>query len=279
MEKGKVIITGATGAIGTAVARSLASRHCDLILACRNVEKGEALRASLLSQHDDIDVKVSYLDLSSLKSVADFVKMMERDSVRPNALLNNAGIMCRDFSLTGDGLETTIGVNYVATFLLTRRMIPLMADNFNIVNTVSLTRYIASVDDSLFDFNPNKYSQLRDYGNSKYALLLFTLKLSEMLDKGYVNMTDPGVVDSGMIKMDRWFDPLADVLFRPFCKKPENGAVPACNALFSNGRGLLYHGDKSSMLSDKYRKHPFKDVLWEMTEKLLADKGFLLPSL
>ncbi len=279
MEKNKVIITGATGAIGTAVAHSLASRHCSLILACRNINKGEALRASLLSQHDDIDVKVFYLDLASLKSVADFVNMMEREFVKPDALLNNAGIMCRDFSLTGDGLETTIGVNYVATFLLTRLMIPLMADDFNIVNTVSLTRYIASVDKSLFEFNPNRYSQLRDYGNSKYALLLFSLKLSEMLNRGYVNMTDPGVVDSGMIRMNRWFDPLADVLFRPFCKKPENGAVPACNALFSKGKGVLYHGNKCSILSDKYRKHPFMDELWDMTDKLLADKGFVLPPL
>ncbi|HJH61416.1 MAG TPA: SDR family NAD(P)-dependent oxidoreductase [Bacteroidetes bacterium] len=276
MEKTKVIITGATGAIGSAVADSLASRHCDLVLACRNINKGELLRSSLLSRYDDIDIRVMYLDLSSLKSVADFVRMMEKETVKPDAVLNNAGVMCRDFSLTEDGLETTVGVNYVATFLLTCLLIPHMSEDFNIVNTVSLTRYMADVDESLFDFNPDKYGQLHDYANSKYALLLFTLKLSKMLNHGHVNMTDPGVVNSDMIRMNRWFDPLADVLFRPLCKKPEKAAVPACNALFSKRNGLLYHGDKFSALSDKYHKHHFIDKLWDMTVQLLAEKGFTL---
>ena len=48
-----------------------------------------------------------------------------------------------------------------------------------------------------------------------------------------VNLCDPGVVDTGIIAMDRWFDPLADIFFRPFIRSVANGARPALRALFA----------------------------------------------
>ena len=55
-----------------------------------------------------------------------------------------------------------------------------------------------------------------------------------------VNCADPGIVDSSMIHMDRWFDPIADVVFRPLIRTPRNGAVPALRALFSGETGRIF---------------------------------------
>ena len=64
-----------------------------------------------------------------------------------------------------------------------------------------------------------RYERFRSYGSSKLALLLFTLELARRT-AGRIGVypADPGVVDTGMITMHRWFDPLTDLLFRPLIK-------------------------------------------------------------
>ena len=82
--------------------------------------------------------------------------------------------------------------------------------------------------------------------------------------------------------MHRWFDPLADVLFRPFCKSPEKGAIPAVNALLykstDNGQQSadlvqknvkLFSGNKSKLISQKHYDNPMRKWLWEETEMQL----------
>ena len=73
------------------------------------------------------------------------------------------------------------------------------------------------------------------YSNTKLALWLFTRKLAEMLkDKGItVNAADPGIVSTNIISMDMWFDPLTDVLFRPFIRTPRQGADTAIRLLLA----------------------------------------------
>ena len=139
---------------------------------------------------------------------------------------------------------------------------------------VSLTRYIAKVDRRLFERGAKDYRQLGAYSDSKLALLLFTIALSKRVSFP-VNMADPGVVNSNMIHMDRWFDPLADRLFRPFCKTPAQGAVPAVNALNSENRLFFYRGEGAFALPERYQEHPDLEWLWEETEHRLTGRGFL----
>ena len=158
-------------------------------------------------------------------------------------------------------------------------MIPLMDDGFNIVNTVSVTRGVSKLDEHFFDLDKKRFSQLGTYGKAKYALFLSSLTLSEKIKNGSVNLTDPGVVDSNMISMHRWFDPLADVLFRPFCKSPEKGAIPAVNALLqpiSNSQQptarnvKLFSGNISKVIPQKHYDNPLRKWLWEESCKQLT---------
>ena len=278
MEKSKIIVTGATGSIGLAAVKYLLSKDLPVIMACRNIKKADSQRDNLIKQFPHSEIDVLELDLNSLASIRAFVEEIKNQGFKVDKLLNNAGIICRDFTVNDDGFETTLAVNYLGPLYLSKLMIPLMDNDFNIVNTVSVTRGVSKLDEHFFDLDKKRYSQLGTYGKAKYALFLSSLTLSEKIKNGSVNLTDPGVVDSNMISMHRWFDPLADVLFRPFCKSPEKGAIPAVNALLykstDNGQQStdllqrnvkLFSGNKSKVISQKHYDNPLRKWLWEET--------------
>ena len=278
MEKSKIIVTGATGSIGLAAVKSLLSKDLPVIMACRNIKKADSQRDNLIKQFPHSEIDILELDLNSLASIRAFVEEIKNQGFKVDKLLNNAGIICRDFTVNDDGFETTLAVNYLAPLYLSKLMIPLMDNDFNIVNTVSVTRGVSKLDEHFFDLDKKRFSQLGTYGKAKYALFLSSLTLSETIKNGSVNLTDPGVVDSNMISMHRWFDPLADVLFRPFCKSPEKGAIPAVNALLykstDNGQQStdllqrnvkLFSGNKSKVISQKHYDNPMRKWLWEET--------------
>lgn len=276
MEKSQIIVTGATGSIGSAVVKSLLYKDLGVIMACRDVKKASLQRDVLIKQFPHSEIDILELDLNSLESIKLFVESIKRQGFRVNKLLNNAGVICRDFSVNEDGLETMIAVNYVGPFYLTKLMIPLMEDGFNIVNTVSVTRRVSKLDRHFFDLDKDNFSQLGNYAKAKYALFLSSLTLSEKIRNGSVNMTDPGIVDSNMISMNRWYDPIADVLFRPFCKSPEKGAIPAVNALLWSKDNIvdevrLFSGNKSNVVSKKHYDNPMREWLWRETECRISE--------
>ena len=277
MEKSKIIVTGATGSIGLAAVKSLLSKDLPVIMACRNIRKADTQRDNLIKQFPHSEIDILELDLNSLSSIRMFAENIKNQGFKVDKLLNNAGIICRDFTVNDDGFETTVAVNYIGPLYLTQLMIPLMEDDFNIVNTVSVTRGVSKLDKHFFDLEKKRFSQLGTYGKAKYALFLSSLTLSEKIKNGKVNLTDPGVVDSNMISMHRWFDPLADILFRPFCKSPEKGAIPAVNALLykttrqqDNETTRLFSGNKSKVIPQKYYDNPLRKWLWEESGKQLT---------
>ena len=279
MEKSKIIVTGATGSIGLAAVKSLLSKDLPVIMACRNIRKADTQRDSLIKEFPHSEIDVLELDLNSLASIRTFVEEIKNQGFKVDKLLNNAGIICRDFTVNDDGFETTLAVNYLGPLYLSKLMIPLMDNDFNIVNTVSVTRGVSKLDEHFFDLDKKRFSQLGTYGKAKYALFLSSLTLSEKIKNGSVNLTDPGVVDSNMISMHRWFDPLADVLFRPFCKSPEKGAIPAVNALLqpiANSQQptacnvKLFSGNRSKVIPQKHYDNPLRKWLWEESCKQLT---------
>ena len=89
-------------------------------------------------------------------------------------------------------------------------------------------------------------------------------------------MTDPGIVKSRMLHMDRWFDPLADVLFRPFCKSAEGGATPAVNAITSDCAMQIFRGNGHADVPRRWQQPELAAWLWDETERLLKGKSIEL---
>ena len=254
-----IIVTGCTGSIGSAAVNLLRSRGYNVIGTTRREPRDGERR----------------LDIGSLQSITAFVENLKADGIKVDGLLNNAGTMERQYATNADGFERVTATNYIGTYLLSRLMVEAMGPQLTVANTVSLTCYIAHFDHSFFNLDAQNYSQLGAYANSKYAVMLFSQELARRTGNN-VNMTDPGVVNSRMLHMDRWFDPLADALFRPFCKSAEGGALPAANAVTADCSLQLFRGNRHSDLPRRWQNTELAAWLWNETERRIKDKGITL---
>jgi NAD(P)-dependent dehydrogenase (short-subunit alcohol dehydrogenase family) len=243
-------------------------------MACRNPRKAEEVRSRILSELPDADISIGQLDLTSLESVQSFVEGLGPEPLE--SLFNNAGTISRSYSLTGDGLENTFSVNYFAPVLLTRLLLPRMIPDAMVVNMVSLTCRYVTVDEDSIRPAPEEFSQLGTYARSKLALLRFSLELARRHPEIRVNLADPGVVNSSMIDLGHWFDPLADVLFRPLCKSPERGVQPALAALRSSERSRYFVGRRCIGIPRRY-DDPDTDLrLWTATDRIFSNYSVYL---
>ena len=84
--------------IGFATALELAKRNARVILACRNKERAEAARDTIVQATGNKNVVVRELDLSRLKSVREFAEQVNAEEERVDFLINNAGV-------AGEGLQ------------------------------------------------------------------------------------------------------------------------------------------------------------------------------
>ena len=114
-----VIITGSNTGIGKATAIDLAKRNARIILACRNVEKGEKAVLDIQRESGNDNVVFRQLDLASFASIRQFVALILKEEPRIDILINNAGIFMCPYTLTQDGFEMQFGVNHLGHFLLT----------------------------------------------------------------------------------------------------------------------------------------------------------------
>lgn len=273
MQKASIIVTGATGSMGRAAVRALAAKGGSVIAACRSRERGEKMAAEISAEFPCASIELAQVDLSSIASVQNFADSMEGRCIK--GLFNNAGTLLRDYTLSQDGLEMCTAVNYIAPFILCGRIGAMMPPGGNIVNMVSLTCRYVSIDNGFFTDGPEKYSQLGTYAKTKLALMLATMEYARRHPELHVNVSDPGVVNSNMISMGRWFDPLADIFFRPFISSPEKGVAPALRALGTDVTGKLFIGRKIKDIPQKCLRSADAGRLWHETEitiKSITDK-------
>ena len=277
MEQKLAIITGADGGMGTEITRAVALAGYRVVMACLDMQRASAKQQMLVRETGNPSIEVEKIDLASLASVADFANRMLQRGERIGLLMNNAGTMETARKVTEDGLERTVSVNYVGPYLLTRKLVPLMGVGSRIVNMVSCTYAIGRLDFPDFFLRGKKGSfwRIPIYSNTKLALTLFTIDLSNRLkDKGIVvNAADPGIVSTDIITMHMWFDPLTDILFRPFIRSPRQGAATAISLLLDEegGKrtGTLNVSCHPKRLTDKYLHHIQMDELWNRTEAVV----------
>jgi short-subunit dehydrogenase len=226
-----VLVTGATGSIGSQIAAILAQLGVPMILGVRNPQKYEAVKEEITKKHPDVVVEHLHLDLNSSKEVTEAVNTLHGRKLA--GIINNAGIMMRDFTLSPDGPETTLNVNFYNTRLLNLLLLENVERGGAIVFTTSITRKAGHFGNLPTSVTPETFGQLKTYALSKKLITRFAADFTAQAEQSgvRVNCTDPGVVDTNMITMHRWYDPLANVLFRPFIRRPVTGAFPAVKAL------------------------------------------------
>ena len=181
---GKVaIVTGATGGLGYETALGLARYGATTILAGRNPDKGARAVARIQREIPAAKARFELLDLNSLASVARFATAQGGVI---DILINNAAVMgLPKRERTEDGFERQIGVNYLAHFALTLRLLDAIRAapaGGRVVDIASLAHRRATLD--LDDLQSDKsYSPMGAYGRSKLAMLIFAIELQRRGEK------------------------------------------------------------------------------------------------
>ena len=278
MKQKLAVITGADGGMGMEITRAVSTAGYKVIMACRDPEIAEEKRQLIMRETGNIALEIVPVNLASLSSTASFAnELLQRGEVI-TLLMNNAGTMETRRCITEDGLERTVSVNYVAPYLLTRKLLPLMGEGSRIVNMVSCTYAIGKLDFPDFFLRGKKgaFWRIPIYSNTKLALTLFTIALSKKVkEKGIiVNAADPGIVSTKIITMHMWFDPLTDIFFRPFIRTPRQGAATAISLLLDEDAGkrtgTLNVSCHPKQLSEKFFHHVQMKELWDKTEEIVA---------
>jgi NAD(P)-dependent dehydrogenase (short-subunit alcohol dehydrogenase family) len=165
-----VVVTGANSGIGFQAARVLAERGAGVVLAVRDITRGEAAAGRMPGA-----VEVRRLDLADLASVREFAAALP---ARIDVLVNNAGVMALPEGRTADGFELQFGTNHLGHFALTGLLLErlLRGAEPRVVTVSSGLHKRGRVD---FDDlqGERAYDKWAAYGQSKLANLLFAYEL------------------------------------------------------------------------------------------------------
>jgi NAD(P)-dependent dehydrogenase (short-subunit alcohol dehydrogenase family) len=172
------IVTGANSGLGLITARELARHGATVVIACRNLEKGERAAAEIHAAVPGAELQVSELDLADLASVRAFAGRVESERERVDLLINNAGVMAPPRRLTADGFESQLGTNHLGHFALTGLLLKrLLAAPAPRVVTLSSAAHRAGrikLDDLQSE---RRYNNWLAYCQSKLANLMFCFEL------------------------------------------------------------------------------------------------------
>lgn len=200
-----ILVTGATDGLGKRVARDLAALKATVILHGRSRAKGEATLKEIQDATGNPGMRYYNADFSSLDAVRRFCDRILSDHERIDVLINNAGLgagMRGDKRETGpDGFELRFTVNYLAPYVLTNSLLPLLRRSApaRIVNVASAGQQTIDFDNVMLE---SGYDGLRAYRQSKLALVMFSFNLAAQLQAGgiTVNCLHPAsLMDTKMV--------------------------------------------------------------------------------
>jgi len=167
-----IVVTGANSGLGRVVATELSRAGASVVLACRDIGKGEKAAATMPG-----DVEVRALDLADLSSVRSFAAGID---TRVDVLINNAGLMAVPEKYTADGFEMQFGVNHLGHFALTGLLLDRITDR--VVTLSSFMHRMGAI--RLGDPNFTRgYRRWAAYGQSKLANLMFAFELQRRLNE------------------------------------------------------------------------------------------------
>ncbi len=242
------IITGANSGLGYDTAAVLAGKGAHVVLAVRNLEKGQQAADRIRAASPNAVVTLQELDLTSLDSVRKAADELRAAHPRIDLLINNAGVMyVPTRETTKDGFEMQFGTNHLGHFALDGLLLDnmLSVEGSRVVTVSSVGhRILARIhfDDPQLQ---RKYNRVEAYGQSKLANLMFTYDLQRRLKlKGAPTIAlaaHPGFADTELMRYIPSFIPA--FMWKPVTQPADKGALPTLRAATDpTAQGGQYYG-------------------------------------
>ncbi len=190
------LVTGATGAIGKAIARQIAAEDdFEVVLAVRDEEKARQAVREITEATGNSHVRYELVDLARHASVR---ALAERWQGPLHVLVNNAGATPRRRQETPEGIELQFATNVLGYFWMIRELADALreAAQARVVNVASYWAGDLDLDDLEFQRRP--YNNGTAYRQSKQANRMLTVAFAKRLAPGgvTVNVCHPGDVNS-----------------------------------------------------------------------------------
>lgn len=184
LENRTIMVTGSTSGMGKYMAVELARRGATLLLHGREHTKLAKVVVDIRTKTGNERLRTYTANFASLRQVDEMASNILKQEPRLDVLINNAGIgVGAPFSkreVSEDGYESRFAVNYLAPFLLTRRLLPLLKKSApaRIVNVASAGQQPIDFSDVMLE---RHFSKIQSYMQSKLALIMMTFDLAAEL--------------------------------------------------------------------------------------------------
>lgn len=199
----RVIITGPTSGLGKEIAVQLASLGAEVVLACRDLVRGEQTADEISRLTGSRKCAVMRIDTSHQQSIREFAREYRRRYTRLDVLINNAGINRSQRQTSLDGIELAFATNVLGYYLLTRDLLDLLREcaPARIVNVAST--FARDLDLTDLQFERRTYEGQKAYAQSKACDRMLTWTFARRLQGSGVtaNALAPGlVVQTGLYR-------------------------------------------------------------------------------
>jgi NAD(P)-dependent dehydrogenase (short-subunit alcohol dehydrogenase family) len=269
-----VVVTGATGAIGSATASVLVRRGARVVLLARPTDRLAAAVRRLGGE--ETRVSSVPVDLSSLSSVRFAAREITRTVEHIDALVNVAATFSNQYHKTKEGLELMLATNYLGPFLLTNMLRDRLVGRGRVITVTapSSTRV-----DLVRLANKASFQALETFGATKAANLLFTFELARRAKRWEVraNAAYPGLVRSELMR-EAWapIRVVTRMVSRPPDRAGEDLADLAISPAHEGTTGWFFKGVKRIDPPRSTVDQQAQSALWKRTAELveLENAGF-----
>ena len=198
--KKTILITGSTDGIGKLAALKLAKDGHEVYVHGRNSEKLAAVIEEIKSASNNDTIKGFVADFSDLAAVRKMAAQVKDELPKLDILINNAGVYKSRVAKTKDGFDIRFAVNYLAPYILTKAILPLLkkGDAARIVNLSSAAQAPVSMEALK---GTKSISDMEGYSQSKLALAMWSMYLAEKEPDLTVIPVNPGsLLNTNMVK-------------------------------------------------------------------------------
>jgi len=266
------LITGATDGVGRVTALELARRGFHVVVAARNADKAEKLRRELDSTMSSGSLDSIITDLNSLTQVRRLAATFRERHQKLDLLINNAGVFLPRRTITEDGHEAMLQVNYLSHFLLTNLLLDELgaSEHARVINLSSSVYSAGKFAPDNFE-SEKKFSVLGTYAATKLYMLMFTQQLAARLagTQIAVNAVHPGIVRTQMMLNAPGVFRFVSYLSLPFSISPERGAATtvhvATSPALAGVSGQYFVGAKPVKTKSALNTPENRELLWDLS--------------
>lgn len=245
-----VVVTGATGAIGSATVEALKQRRASVITLTRPA-----------------------FDLASLESVRKAARELNRQIEHIDALMHIAGVFATRFEKTADGYESMFQVNHLGPFLLTNLLRDKLIGGGRVITVTAPSGTRVDVDRLL---DRDQFSPMHSFGASKAAGLMFTFELARRAARWDVraNAFHPGIVKSDLMRDTPRFVRLVQGVFGGPAERPAHDLVElALSPAYAGTTGWFFKGARRIDAPKSDQDVVQQSSLWRRSAELVELNG------